>query len=226
MNVYDQFYLEGMSRCERLKEERDDVWIEMLFVREDLMNQLYVCSNCGATKEIIKPSHQTRGEFIQNLPVRVPCGWLGCEGYALPINIQGKQMPNLPDVPKLDLNLFHWSPTKNRKNINHLGLVPGRVSLQGEWRPPYVAFSDDPILAWTLSGFMWPEIDDWDLWQLHYPTQTSVDGYEICLDTYPDTGRKYIKEYRIYSRVYKRDLLYVASRDQGSYGYPMARSKK
>lgn len=121
---------------------------------------------------------------------------------------------NLPEVPPLDINLFHWSPSRNRNRIRHDGLKTGVKSLQGDWRPPYVCFSDDPILAWYLSGEMWPDIKEWDLWMCHVPSQTSFDHWEIILDTYYQTGRHYVKEYRIYTRVFKRDLHYVGSRSQ------------
>ncbi len=126
----------------------------------------------------------------------------------------GLPKTNLPPVPELDLVLYHWSPTKNRPNINRLGLVTHRLTLQGMWRPPFVSFSDDPYLAWVLSGRMFPEIKSWDLWMCHMPSQTSFDHYEIITDTYRDTGRQYVKEYRIYSRVYKRDLVYLATRNE------------
>ena len=126
----------------------------------------------------------------------------------------GRPLRNLPPVPELELVIFHWSPTTNRANINRVGLVTHRLSLQGGWRPPYVAFSDDPLLAWILSGKMFPEITSWDLWMCHIPSQTSFDSYEIITDTYRDTGRQYVKEYRVYSRVYKRDLVYLATRNE------------
>lgn len=115
--------------------------------------------------------------------------------------------------PELEVVLYHWSPTTNRASIKHSGLVPGRLSLQGFWRPPYVAFSDEPLLAWFLSGRMFPEIKSWDLWQCYAEAQTSFDHWEIITDTYPDTGRRFTKEYRVYTRVYKRDLKYIGSRE-------------
>ena len=123
----------------------------------------------------------------------------------------------LPPVPPLDLVLYHWSPTTNRKNINKVGLKPGRLSLQGDWRPPYVAFADEPRLAWFLSGRMWPSIPSWDLWMVYHEFQTSYQGYEIITDTYPSSGRTYVKEYRIYTRIFKRDISYVATRSHDDY---------
>lgn len=120
----------------------------------------------------------------------------------------------LPPIPKLDLCLYHWSPISNRAKINRFGLRPGVRSLQGDWRPPYVCFSDDPWLAWVLSGKMWPTIKKWDLWMCHFPSQDSFDHYEIITDTYIHSGKPFVKEYRVYTRVYKRDLIYIATRSQ------------
>lgn len=120
----------------------------------------------------------------------------------------------LPKIPKLDLILYHWSPTTNRVSINHNGLMINKLSLQGQWRPPYIALADDPWLAWYLSGRLWPKIKNWDLWMCHFPSQTSFDHYECITDTFKDTGRYYIKEYRVYTRIFKRDLTYLATRTQ------------
>lgn len=87
------------------------------------------------------------------------------------------------------------------------------MSVAREWKPPYVCFSDDPHLAWTLSGKVHPEIEQWDLWMVcHY----SVDRWEIIFDTYYDTGRHYIKEYRVYDRIPKRNVLWIAERAQST----------
>lgn len=105
--------------------------------------------------------------------------------------------------------LYHWSPTRNRARIQHSGLVPGSRSVDGEWRPPFVCLSDSPSLAWGLSGGMRNRAPGvWDLWM------TERDGrYEEIWDHYPDTGRSYIKEYRVYERIWKRDVWYVATRE-------------
>lgn len=127
----------------------------------------------------------------------------------------GQGLNRLPDVPQRDLILFHWSPSTNRSRINRYGLTPGRKTLQGLWRPPYVCFSDDPYLAWILSGRMWPEIPEWDLWMYNMDGRSyELNGYEIILDTYKNSERRYIKEYRIYQRIYKRDLVLLATRSQ------------
>lgn len=129
-------------------------------------------------------------------------------------NHSGLPRDKLPPVPEVDLNLYHWSPSSNYNNINRMGLEIGKLSLQGDWRPPYVCFSDDPYLAWILSGHMWPSTISWDLWMCNMRTQTSFRHHELILDTFIDTGRHFIKEYRVYCRVFKRDLVYLATRKQ------------
>lgn len=108
-----------------------------------------------------------------------------------------------------DLALFHWSPTARRGQINRYGFRPSMRSVDGLWKPHYVCFSDHPSLAWALSGANHPEITSWDLWQAW---THNIRGYEEITDTYPDTGRTYVKEYRVYERIYKRDIWYVATR--------------
>lgn len=106
--------------------------------------------------------------------------------------------------------LYHWSPTSNRKQIKRYGLRVGVKSMDGLWRPPYVCFAPDAELAWELSGVNHPHVKSWDLWQTYSDRPQGV--VEALLDHYPDTGREYIKEYRIYERIYKRDLWYVGTR--------------
>lgn len=106
-------------------------------------------------------------------------------------------------------NLYHWSPRERRPSILRLGLVPGRLSRCGNWRPPYVAFSDEPVLAWRLSGALDDGEGWWDLWQV----ETAVlHGYEVIFDHDPDTGQHFPKEFRVYERTYKRDVVWVAER--------------
>lgn len=103
--------------------------------------------------------------------------------------------------------LYHWSPTSRRRGIEHDGLKPSSRSVDGQWRPPYICYSDSPSMAWALSGQIHPEVPSWDLWMTWSDTPR---GYEMLpLDGDP-LGR--IKEYRIYERIYKRDLWYVGSR--------------
>lgn len=117
----------------------------------------------------------------------------------------------VPKPPELEPIAYHWSPSTNRRSIQKLGLMPGRKTIQNvDFRPPYVCLAPDPVLAWTLSGRMFDEIPSWDLWSCHLGRIDSV--YEVLFDTFIDTGRHYLKEYRVYGRIFKRDLHYVATR--------------
>lgn len=102
--------------------------------------------------------------------------------------------------------LYHWAPTARRKQITRHGLRPSSRSVDGLWKPPYVCFSDNPSLAWSLSGRFHPEITPWDLWM----TWSDVPaGYEALPF---DGGAAGVKEYRVYERIYKRNLWRVGSR--------------
>lgn len=102
--------------------------------------------------------------------------------------------------------LYHWSPTARRKGIEKRGLCPSSRSVDRAWKPPYVCYSDSPSMAWALSGRFHTEVPEWDLWM----TWSNIPaGLEIMpLDGDHDV----IKEVRVYERIYKRDLWYVASR--------------
>lgn len=108
-----------------------------------------------------------------------------------------------------DLCLYHWAPAARRKSIKRNGLVPGKRSVNNEWKPPYICFADDVCLAWSLSGYIHPEIKEWDLYQV-YPED--MRHWEIIFDTYYSSGHHYIKEYRVYHRIFGRNVHYVASR--------------
>lgn len=104
--------------------------------------------------------------------------------------------------------LFHWSPTANRGQINRYGFRPGMLSTDRLWRPPMTCFAGSPSLAWELSGRRRPDIPAWDLWQIW----SDVCGMELIFNTYVDSGESYVQEYRVYERVFKRNVWYVATR--------------
>lgn len=118
-------------------------------------------------------------------------------------------MGRIPPLPKEPFPLYHWSPSDRRRAINRRGLVPGSHSVDREWRPPYICLSDTPSLAYALSIDFHPEILSWDLWMVW---SDRPKGKEAIYDTYADTGRAYVKEWRVYERIYKRDVWYVATR--------------
>lgn len=106
----------------------------------------------------------------------------------------------------VDIPLYHWTPTTNRKSILKLGLLPNKACLTStEWRAPYICFAESPSWAWALSGAFHPEIIEWDLWQ------TSIDRL-----TEPKRIKSYDNhrwhEVRTWHRVYKRNLWFVGTR--------------
>lgn len=107
---------------------------------------------------------------------------------------------------------FHWSPIERRPGILRRGLLPGQWSRDRLWRPPYVCLSDRPSLAWGLSGGMDREDGPvaYDLWQVDL---SEVSGYEEIYDDRYGT----VKEVRVYERIYKRNLFYLATRQVRSF---------
>lgn len=105
--------------------------------------------------------------------------------------------------------LYHWSPLSRRRAILHRGLMPGSWSTDRQWKPPYVCFADSPSLAWALSGATErgkETEEDWDLWMMHSDVPSGMEA--LCFDDDPEQ----VKEYRVYERVYERDLWWVGSR--------------
>ncbi|MBU8830843.1 hypothetical protein [Mycolicibacterium goodii] len=105
--------------------------------------------------------------------------------------------------------LYHWAPTARRGQINRYGLRPGSLSSDRLWKPPYICLADGPLQAWRLIGRFRPLIHEWDLW---WTTSTAVAGYEVIPD---DNGD--VREYRVYERIFKRDLWMVGTRFNEHY---------
>lgn len=100
--------------------------------------------------------------------------------------------------------LYHWAPSTRRKQINRYGLRPGSISSDRLWKPPYICFADSPRYAWQLIGRFRPMIREWDLWW-------TTSGAASPMEMIPcDDGRP--REYRVYHRVFKRDLWLVGTR--------------
>lgn len=108
--------------------------------------------------------------------------------------------------------LYHWSPKSRRKSILRYGLCPGKLSRCGQWRPPYLCFSDSPSLAWACSAeFNWSKEKHWDLWMMW---SNVVDGgFEVLT---LGRVRKYAhepQEFRLYNeRVPKSKIWHVGTR--------------
>lgn len=100
--------------------------------------------------------------------------------------------------------LYHWAPTTRRKQITRYGLRPGSLSSDQLWKPPYVCLAEGPLLAWQLIGRYRPLIHEWDLW---WTTSDAAAPMEMIPS---DDGQP--REYRVYHRIYKRDLWLVGTR--------------
>lgn len=114
-------------------------------------------------------------------------------------------------MAKEDTPLYHWSPAERRRQINKTGLVPGSWSTDRFWKPPVICLASNPQLAWALSGgtARGAQHAEWDLWQVW---MSDLNGYEEIVDYYKNSDQTYIKEYRVYHRIYKKDVWYVATR--------------
>lgn len=109
----------------------------------------------------------------------------------------------MPDI----FPLFHWSPTSRRGQINRYGFRTGMWCTERLWKPPFTCFADNPQLAWSLSGATQRGKlhSSWDLWQIW---SCDLQGFEKIIDDRNGLP----KEYRVYHRIYKRDIWYVATR--------------
>jgi len=131
------------------------------------------------------------------------------------MKIKVKVAPGIPPLMNGDkvytepLCLYHWSPTSRRKAIERSGLVPGSWSIDRDWKPPHICYSANPHLAFDLSVRIHPEIESWDLWMVF---AEDAKSFEAILELYTFSDKHYIKEYRVYSRIYKRHVHYIGTR--------------
>lgn len=93
------------------------------------------------------------------------------------------------------------------KGVWQVWFVARDFPLPLQWS--YVCLADGPLLAWNLIGPYCPHIRDWDLW---WTNGAAVFPYETIPCDNGDT-----REYRVYHRVYKRDLWLVGSRVNEHY---------
>ena len=103
--------------------------------------------------------------------------------------------------------LYHWAPTTRRKQIIRYGLLPGRKPTTAGGLMPVVCFGDSPSWAWVLSGGQRGHAPgSWDLWE------TTLDRLTDPITLASADRPSGLHEVRTASRVYKRDIWYVASR--------------
>lgn len=116
-------------------------------------------------------------------------------------------MKTLKKIQRKPFPLYHWSPVERRKQILRFGLKPHSKSRCGQWKPPYVCFSDSPSLAWGLSACFSDGPGEWDLWMMW---SNSPTGYETLTTGHNPSGKP--TEYRVYERVPKSKLWHVGVR--------------
>lgn len=109
--------------------------------------------------------------------------------------------------------LFHWAPTSRRPQIIRYGLRPfmrPTTSINEDgYKANVICFADSPSWAWALSGSMsWAQSGSWDLWETYLDLL-----HEPKVLASPDRASG-IYEVRTETRVYKRNLWYVASREK------------
>lgn len=127
---------------------------------------------------------------------------------------------------KLEI-LYHWSPADRRTGIARQGLVPGKRPVThsslpfddaSQWRAPYVCLAEDPLWAWCLSGNVSGSVGEvWDLWAINLHEELHsifrVRHARRQPGDAPNPTRYH--EWRVYDRIYKRHVRYLASRTFG-----------
>lgn len=95
--------------------------------------------------------------------------------------------------------LYHWSPRRNRARILKHGLRPHELSVDRDWRPPYICFADTPFMGLNLC--------------LKFRAGSIIDLYEVWLSGYPLYRRRdFGREYRVRVPVDRRRIRLIASR--------------
>lgn len=123
--------------------------------------------------------------------------------------------------------LYHWSPVTRRTGIAARGLVPGMAQTTNpvdpaanggvQWRAPYICLAADPAWGWGLSGHQrGAPAGEWDLWQVRIPTGARFETLDAGCCCEGHGGR--VREVRVYDRIYKRNVLWVAARTKPPAG--------
>lgn len=110
--------------------------------------------------------------------------------------------------------LYHWAPSSRFKQIKRYGMRPHMqpVTTSEGFRASYTCWADDPAWAWRLSGGQ-PRFDkggEWELFMTWLDRINPEDATILSCDWRPSG----IYEVRVSARIYKRDVLYVASREK------------
>lgn len=103
--------------------------------------------------------------------------------------------------------LYHWAPVARRRSILRHGLVPGKRSVDGSWRPPYLCFAKFPTVAWALSATHSRVRGEWDLWCVW------SDRVGLYITRNATRTQWHWTEYRSKRRIAKAHVWHVGTRE-------------
>lgn len=106
-----------------------------------------------------------------------------------------------------DFLVYHWSPSLRRKSIARKGLVPGKISVEKAWKPPFICFSYSPSLAWTLSAMRTDYDNQHKSWDLYMAWAQTLGAWEMIPF---DDGSP--REYRVYRPILRSEIWFVGTR--------------
>lgn len=163
--------------------------------------------------EVVIGKDAAKGPLKEGMKVLLPCPT--CEETARDAwSMDDMNLNNVHEAfTRLMLHqeifLYHWSPTKHRKQIIRRGLIPGRKPVThpaSGFRAPAICFGDSPRWAWGLSGDQdSAPSGSWDLWQTHVGDLT--EPYVM-----PRSDYNGIHEVRTEHRVFKKHLWLIGTR--------------
>jgi len=115
------------------------------------------------------------------------------------------QVSQLSEVQLPPFFIYHWAPVSRRASIQKNGLVPGKKSRDGSFRPDYICYSDSPSMAWAYSAAFSDVEEEWDLWMTRGHNCSDLHIRDDMVGGRP-------AEWRSRQRVPKRKLWWVGSR--------------
>lgn len=115
----------------------------------------------------------------------------------------------MSEATKRPFLLYHWSPVERRSKILRYGLRTNVPSRCGEWKPPYICFSDSPSMAWILSANMADTPGEWDLWMMWSNVPSKLTRRNDLKN-----GRGRPTEWRVSESIPKRAIWYVGQRSK------------
>lgn len=162
--------------------------------------------------EVLIDEDDLEGPLKAGMRVLIPCETCGEEphDHLVLLNDEWEAIGRALVDRLGPIPLFHWAPQSRRKQILRYGLRPGmRASVSTADKAPIICFADSPSWAWGLSGAMgWAPSGWWDLWETDLGR---LDEPKILASPERSSG---IYEVRTLTRVWKRDIWWVGSREK------------